>query len=326
MVMAAVFPLCRSRLRPSCLQFASHPSTAESFNNWKDLFGNSYNCFQYYWRYVHLSAHSPSKVQSGETDSVLEAELFKHWFKNWQDLRKTKLTASTFGLAIGFWPRRRVQLWLEKIGAREPFSRNLATCWNNLKEQEALERYKLLTGSTYTVEFPEFQVLGERNPEYNWLAASPDGVVKTSSYDLPDRGVLEIKCPFFGGDMSKASPWKRIPLYCMPQAQGLMEILDKDWMHFYVWIPGGSSLFRVERDRDYWDVLKIALSDFWWNHVQPARELCSKSVVTEPLTQLKYLKPEPKHELCSFIVHESKRAVDKSKLLAREINGIMQYD
>ncbi|KAB2631184.1 xanthine dehydrogenase 1-like [Pyrus ussuriensis x Pyrus communis] len=26
------------------------------------------------------------------------------------------------------------------------------------------------------------------------------------------------------------------------------------------------------RDAEYWDVLKIVLSDFWWNHVPPARE------------------------------------------------------
>ena len=78
------------------------------------------------------------------------------------------------------------------------------------------------------------------------------------------------------------------------------------------------------RDQEYWNVLKIALSDFWWNHFQPARELYNQYVSTDPLTQLKSLKPEPRHELCSYIVYESKRAVDKSELLVREINGIPQ--
>ncbi|KAJ8433227.1 hypothetical protein Cgig2_023179 [Carnegiea gigantea] len=183
--------------------------------------------------------------------------------------------------------------------------------------EEALVRYKLITGNK--VLFPEFQVHGERYSEDDWLAASPDGVVENIVYDLPSRGVLEIKCPYFRGD-----PWKRIPLYCMPQAQGLMEILDKDWMDFYVWTPKGSSLFRVYRDPEYWDVLKIALSDFWWNHVQPARKLYSESVITDPLVQLKSLKPEPRHELCSYIVYESKHAVDNSKLLVREIDGSLQ--
>lgn len=261
------------------------------------------------------------KIWHPETHSILQSSGLQHWFKNWQELRKHKLTASTFSGAVGFWPRRRVQLWLEKLGAIEPFTGNLATCWSNIKEEEALERYKLITGND--VLFPEFQVY-KKNPGDDWLAASPDGVVDTLVYGLPSRGILEIKCPFFGGDMKKAYPWSRIPLYCVPQTQGLMEIMDRDWMDFYVWTPNGSSLFRLYRDVDYWDALRIALSDFWWKHVQPAREVCSKSVITNPLTQLSDLRPAPRHELCSFLVYESKHLIDESTLLMREIHGKLQ--
>ncbi|KAM1030125.1 hypothetical protein FF1_034007 [Malus domestica] len=259
------------------------------------------------------------RFASSEGYSVLNSSGLQHWFKNWQGLRKNKLTASTFAAAVGLFHRRRLQLWLEKIGALEPFSGNLATCWSNIKEEEALERYKLITGNS--VLFPEFQVYGNRNVGEDWLGASPDGVIDRLVYGLPSRGVLEIKCPFFYGNMTKATPWSRIPLYCVPQAQGLMEILDRDWMDFYVWTPKGSSLFRVYRDAEYWDVLKIVLSDFWWNHVQPAREILSKSQIRDPLVELKSLKPAPRHELCSYIVYESKCVVDNSKLLMREING-----
>ncbi|XP_038685350.1 uncharacterized protein LOC119985205 isoform X1 [Tripterygium wilfordii] len=277
----------------------SHPLRKDS-----DNFGNS------------------QKFIPGESYSILQSPSFQHWFKNWQEKRKHKLTASTFGGAIGFWPRRRVQLWLEKLGAIEPFSGNLATHWNNIKEDEALERYKLITGNT--VLFPEFQVYHDSIPEHDWLAASPDGVVDQFVHDLPSRGVLEIKCPFFRGDMRQASPWKRIPVYYIPQAQGLMEILDRDWMDLYVWTLNGSSLFRLYRDADYWDVLRLALSDFWWKHVQPAREICSRSMITDPLNQLSYLRPEPKHELFRYIIYESQQIVDDSKLLMREIHGTLQ--
>ncbi|KAL9252628.1 putative DEAD-box ATP-dependent RNA helicase 33 [Drosera capensis] len=256
------------------------------------------------------------------THPITQSSSFQHWFKNWQDLRKNKLTASTFGGAVGFFHHRRVDLWLEKLGAKEPFAGNFATCWNNIKEEDALERYKLITGNTVT--FPSFQVHGRKNTEDDWLAASPDGAVQTLAHELPSRGVLEIKCPFFDGDMRKAFPWKRIPLYYMPQAQGLMEIMDRDWMDFYVWTTKGSSLFRIERDMEYWDTLKVALSDFWWKNVQPAKEMCTRFDIKDPCTELLSLKPEPKHELCSFIVCESKRLVDKSMLLMREINGIPQ--
>ncbi|MED6221432.1 hypothetical protein PIB30_054596 [Stylosanthes scabra] len=267
------------------------------------------------------TASAMSKYTSGETCSVLQAPSLQHWFKNWQTLRKHKLTASTFAAAIGFWRRQRCQLWLEKIGAIEPFSGNLATCWSNIKEEEALERYKLITGNT--VLFPEFQVYGA-NSEDEWLAASPDGVLDGVVYGLPSHGVLEIKCPYFDGDMRKAFPWSRIPMRYIPQAQGLMEILGRDWMDFYVWTPNGSSLFRLHRDTEYWNVMEIALSDFWWKHVHPARELYSRKVIADPLFELRSFRPARRHELCSHIVCESIRIANNSKLLMREIHGKLQ--
>nr|GEU39533.1 restriction endonuclease, type II-like superfamily protein [Tanacetum cinerariifolium] len=184
-----------------------------------------------------------------------------------------------------------VQLWQEKIGAVEPFTGNQATSWNNTKEEEALERYKLITGNP--IMFPEFHISGKYNEEEDWLAASPDGVIDKNFYGLPYKGVLEIKCPFYKGDMRKAYPWSSIPYNCVPQAQGLMEILDRDWMDFYVWTPKGSSLIRVYRDVEYWNVLKIALSDFWWAHVQPAREIYSKYVVNDPMGRIELHVPCP---------------------------------
>ena len=66
----------------------------------------------------------------------------------------------------------------------------------------------------------------------------------------------------------------------------------------------------------------MPLLDFWWGHVQPAREIYNNCyVVRDPLIELKRLCPEPKHELCSYIVEESKRVVGNSRLLMREING-----
>ncbi|GAB2292911.1 hypothetical protein Dimus_027140, partial [Dionaea muscipula] len=167
---------------------------------------NSYNGVLFWRRGIH-------NVVRCTTHPILRSRSLQHWFKNWQELRKNKLTACTFCGAVGFFRGRRVDLWLEKLGAKEPFSGNLATCWNNIKEEEALERYKLITGNT--VMFPKFQVYGKRIPEDNWLAASPDGVVETLVHELPSQGVLEIKCPFFNGDMTRAYPWKRIPLYYM---------------------------------------------------------------------------------------------------------------
>lgn len=273
--------------------------------------------------HVQRRTNSISEISFGKTHHIYQSSSLQHWFKNWQEQRKYKLTASTFAGAIGLWPRRRVQLWLEKIGYLQPFTGNMATCWNNIKEEEALERYKMITGNA--VRFPEFQVYRDTDPEYDWLAASPDGTVEQAVYGLSSRGVLEIKCPYFDGNNKiNAYPWTRIPLHYIPQAQGLLEILDRDWMDFYVWTPNGSSLFRVDRDEEYWNLLKIALSDFWWNHVHTAREECLKRVIKDPLYELRDFRPAARHELSVDIVYQSKRLVDEAKLMVREFNGKIQ--
>ncbi|XP_010520215.1 PREDICTED: uncharacterized protein LOC104799401 isoform X2 [Tarenaya hassleriana] len=252
--------------------------------------------------------------------SVCESSCLQHWFKNWQEKRKHKLTASTFAQAIGFFPRRRVQLWLEKIGAIKPFSGNMATAWSNVKEPTALEKYKLITGCSVT--HPGFQMYGEKNPEYDWIGASPDGAIDGNVYGLSSGGVLEIKCPYFDGERQPV-PWKRVPLYYFPQAQGLMEIMDRDWMNLYCWTTRGSSLFRIDRDPEYWYAVKVAVSDFWWKNVQPARDIYTNSVITEPLAELREFRPAPRHELCPYIVNESRIIRENSKLLMREIDDKM---
>ncbi|XP_051125860.1 uncharacterized protein LOC127247774 isoform X2 [Andrographis paniculata] len=273
-------------------------------------------------RYGSTPKGFPAAVLPGESHPILQSKGLQHWFKNWQHLRKHKLTASTFSLAVGFWPYGRCRLWLEKLGKIEPFSGNLATCWSNIKEEEALERYKLITGNT--VSFPEFQVYRKENHEDSWLAASPDGIINPPFYSLENHGILEIKCPFFKGDMSVATPWKRVPVYYIPQAQGMMEILDLDWMDMYVWTVNGSSLFRIYRNVEYWNLLNIALSDFWWKHVQPAKRIHNLEAITEPYEELEPFKPACKHELFREIIYGSKLVSNDSRLLIREIHGVLQ--
>ncbi|KAK9137936.1 hypothetical protein Sjap_008530 [Stephania japonica] len=272
-------------------------------------------------RYLCYLGYSTKSSGVG-TNSIFQASCLQHPFKNWQEERKDRLTASTFGGAIGFWPGRRVQLWLEKLGAVEPFTNNFATCWSNIKVKDALDRYELITGNNVSItKFHQYDI---KNPHDSWLGCSPDGVVYRATYGLPSSGVLLIKCPFFNGEKQRSYPWSRIPLYCMPQAQGLMEISDMEWMDLYCWTLNGSSLFRLYRDQNYWELMKEALSDFWWKHVQPAKDLCSQCPVKDPRFEMKSLKPAPRHELCGDIVYFSKCLVDNSELLIREVHGKLQ--
>ena len=60
----------------------------------------------------------------------------------WKALRSSRLTASAFSKALGFFSGDRVSLWEEKIGVREPFKGNDATRWGTVNETKALVTYE----------------------------------------------------------------------------------------------------------------------------------------------------------------------------------------
>lgn len=258
-------------------------------------------------------------VSKREEESVTEST--QHWRKNWQDLRKNRLTASNFSHAIGFWPDGRRNLWLEKIGAKKPFAGNRATFWDTDNEIDALERYNELTGNEILM--PEFVVYKNGdNPEEDWLGASPDGLINVVKDGVASSGVLEIKCPFHNnGDMSQMYPWKKVPWNCVPQVQGLMEIVDTDWLDLYCFTRNGSSLFRVWRDTEFWEDMKPALVDFWQKHVLPAREIYNNFDIKDPQVKLREFMPKHWHEDCKKIMRGAERVSENSNRLFYEIDG-----
>lgn len=208
----------------------------------------------------------------------------------WKSLRNTRLTASAFSKALGFFPGDRVSLWEEKIGVREPFKGNDATRWGTMNEPKALLTYERLTGQK--VESCMFKVKKD-DVVHDWLGASPDGLVtglglleekapnksKSDSFiELQSKGpgVLEIKCPYNKGRPDLAEPPTKAIWYYMPQIQGLMDVFDREWCALYVWTPNhGSSSFIISRDREYWGACFDVLAEFWWSHAVPARQIRS---------------------------------------------------
>ncbi|ONK57600.1 uncharacterized protein A4U43_C09F2150 [Asparagus officinalis] len=159
----------------------------------------------------------------------------------WFSLRRDKLTTSTFSTALGFWKgNRRSELWYEKVYA--PTTDTLdsaakaAMNWGVVNEAKAIEQYKSITGRD--VGLLGFAVHAEA--KFGWLGASPDGLLDC----YPNNGILEVKCPYNKGKPELALPWNAMPYYYMPQVQGQMEIMDRDWVDLYCWTPNGSSIFR----------------------------------------------------------------------------------
>lgn len=240
--------------------------------------------------------------------------LRSHKYKTWNEERKTKLTASTFTCALGFRRGGRINLWREKIGLTDLFQGAPAIWWNNAHEDHALARYKLITGND--VKLTGFHV--HAGPD-DWLAASPDGLVDQGS--TGEGGVLEIKCPFVRhlGE-PRPLPWDTVPACYMPQAQGLMQILDRNWMDFFVWTPKGSSLFRVCRNREYWGFVVEALRDFWWKHVVPVRDMMESEREFDLAMAIAMYQPSYKHELFDDICEKSEALVRDARLLVKEIH------
>ena len=191
----------------------------------------------------------------------------------WHSLRADRLTASCFGGVVGFFSRQRVQLWEEKAGLAPPFAGNEYTRWGTRVEDAAVLRYSELTGNS--VRHEGFRTYGD------WLGGSPDGLIAAAAAaggggggggaSSPGGGVLEVKCPSKPSPYT-AMPYTTLPLYYMPQMQGLMHIFDREFCDLYAWTSvNGSALFRVPRDREYWAMLEEDLRRFWFEHVVPAR-------------------------------------------------------
>ncbi|KAK8965696.1 hypothetical protein KSP40_PGU020567 [Platanthera guangdongensis] len=170
-------------------------------------------------------------------------------------------------------------------------------------EAAAMERYRSMTGND--VSFQGFAVSTETGS--GWLGASPDGLVGCHL----DAEILEVKCPYNKGRPELSSPWKTAPYYCMPQVQGKMEIMDRDWVDLYCWMPNGSVLFRVFRDREYWGLMHGMLRDFWCGSVVPARQV----VAAEDEAAAMSYEPEARHELTGRLIGRSLKLAEKAAMV-----------
>lgn len=268
-----------------------------------------------------ISPTSPLIIRSA-SPLVLAAHLKSHdapqRSDEWFALRKDKLTTSTFSTALGFWKgKRRFELWNEKVFPTElqivEASNRCAMEWGVINEAAAVDRYKSITGRK--VSSLGFAIHAEE--KFHWLGASPDGLLGC----FPGGGILEVKCPYNKGKPEMGLPWKAMPYYYMPQVQGQMEIMDREWVDLYCWTPNGSTIFRVLRERGYWELIHGILREFWWENVIPAREALSLGREEEAKSYM----PTSTHKQTALAVSRSMKLASEAKLLCREIAGHVEF-
>ncbi|CAM8947682.1 unnamed protein product [Rhodiola kirilowii] len=252
-----------------------------------------------------------SLVISASATESNAPQLSEEWFA----LRRDKLTTSSFSTALGFWKgNRRGELWKEKVFASEPErAQTIAMSWGINNESVARDCYKKITGRD--VDSLGFVVHAEER--FDWLGASPDGLLGC----LPDGGILEVKCPFNKGKPELGLPWSVVPFYYMPQVQGQMEIMGREWADVYCWTPNGSTIIRVSRDRSYWQLIHGVLREFWWENVIPAREALLLGLEQD----VNSYKPESTHKLTGLAIAKSIQVAAESKLTCREIAGHAEF-
>ncbi|KAL1216414.1 hypothetical protein V5N11_026345 [Cardamine amara subsp. amara] len=236
--------------------------------------------------------------------------------EEWFALRKDKLTTSTFSTALGFWKKnRRAELWHDKVYDLDTRvledSARFAMNWGVQMESAAIERYKRIMGC----EVGSMGFAMHSNEQFQWLGASPDGI-------LDSFGILEVKCPYNKGKTDTVLPWKKVPYYYMPQLQGQMEIMDRDWVNLYCWTRNGSTVFRVVRDRSYWRILHDVLREFWWENVIPAREALLLGKDDE---EVKKYEPSSTHKRTGLAIAKSLSLAAESKLICREIADHVEF-
>lgn len=186
----------------------------------------------------------------------------KQQSKEWFEARKSRITGSVAGAALGLSPWLKPkdllkQMVLERCGYEIPFETNPALEYGKTNEANALEIFKLETG--LQVEECGFF------PLEDWLGASPDGLTS-------DGGLIEIKCPF--GLRNDTDPKFKLagdqPQY-YAQMQIEMICASKTFCHFYQWNAYSSSHEVVNYD-PLWIVENLPLLREFWELAQSEPE------------------------------------------------------
>lgn len=171
----------------------------------------------------------------------------------------------------------RMQLLSERItGQPAPEIYAPALAWGKENEDAAriaYEMYMAQQGETVFVERVGFV----QHPHIDWVGTSPDGLVG-------EKGMIEIKCPWNSANHlltiiyasktlaaallgAKDAPLVPVPEEHLPQIQGNLWVLERDWCDFISFdprVPEHLQLYvaRVYRDEAYIANLEVEVKKF----------------------------------------------------------------
>ena len=157
---------------------------------------------------------------------LLKLELPEQRSPEWFEMRRDKLTASSFATALGedhF--NSKFKLIHDKL-TNAPHISNIHTEWGTKYEEIATLFYQLIT-QTNVIEFGMIP-----HPDFPIFGASPDGICDDSGPLEYTGRMLEIKCPTRREFWMKRNKSKWMPHHYWMQMQGQMEVCDLDECDF----------------------------------------------------------------------------------------------
>ena len=188
-----------------------------------DELNESQECLKYYIRMTlqkELTLLYTYNDRINKVNSLKELKLPDQRTPEWYEMRKNKLTASSFADALGKGHfKSRDESILDKI-IETPFVENPITQWGVKYEEIATRFYEYLTKA----KIYEFGLIP--HPEFPAFGASPDGICDTDSPPQYIGRMLEIKCP------PKRKFTKSVPPHYWMQMQGQLEVCDLEECDF----------------------------------------------------------------------------------------------
>ncbi len=159
--------------------------------------------------------------RKSQLNVLKKLELPEQRTKEWYEMRREKLTASSLASALDkchFTTRN--ELILSKI-EEKPYESNEITEWGVKYEDIAIAFYEEM----YNVKVLEFGLIP--HPEFEAFGASPDGICDDTGNDEYVSRMIEIKCP------PKRKFTKTVPPHYLMQVQGQLEVCDLDECDFF---------------------------------------------------------------------------------------------
>jgi putative phage-type endonuclease len=198
----------------------------------------------------------------------------------WHDERKLRVTASNVGDILRRKSRHR-KFVEDRLVVTKDLSHVPAIAWGRQHEDEAAKayhRYMQNIGRPVTLKTCGMVV----NPDFPWLAASPDRLVVDSSVGY---GLVEVKCPYSTREVDPAHSARNDTSSCCElvdekprlkrahnyyaQVQCQLGVTGAKWCDFVVWTTAGMLIERVTFDEEYWSDVVPKLRLFYVNHVVP---------------------------------------------------------